>query len=215
MPITDNTLSATEAAQGFTLLFNGHSLKGWRTYRHKPGSWMVDDSAINCRKMENGLYADLITEAVYENFELRMHWKIEPLANSGIMYMVTEEYEEAWMSGPEYQILDDEAHKGKIESWQKTAAAYAIQGPGEDALKPVGEWNHTVIIVNNGCVEHWLNDKRVVSYDIGSEAWQHAVDNGKWKNTAGYAKTHCGHIALQDYHGNGQVWYKNIKLRAL
>lgn len=215
MLITDNTLSADEVAQGFTLLFNGYNLNGWRTYRDKPGSWMVDNDAINCHKMQNGLYADLITEAVYENFELHIDWKIEPLANSGIMYMVTEEYEESWMSGPEYQILDDEAHKGKIEGWQKTAAAYAIQGPGEEALKPVGEWNHTVIAVNNDHVEHWLNGKKMVACDIGSEAWQAAVDNGKWKDTPGYAKTRKGHIALQDYHGDGQVWYKNIKLRGL
>jgi len=215
MPFADNTLTAAEAAQGFILLFDGETMAGWRTYQNKPGSWVVDNNALNCRKMGNGLYADLITEAVYENFELHIDWRIEPLANSGIMYMVTEEYEEAWMSGPEYQVLDDDAYKGKIESWQKTAAVYAIQGPGEDALKPVGEWNHTVIIVNNGHAEHWLNDKKVVEYELWSEAWQAAVDNGKWKNTPGYAKARKGHIALQDYHGDGQVWYKNIKLREL
>jgi len=215
MPVTDNTLTTNEVAQGFTLLFNGNTLTGWRTYQHKPGSWAVEDNAISCRKMENALYADLITEAVYENFELHIDWKIEPLANSGIMYMVTEEYEESYLSGPEYQILDDEAHKGKIEGWQKTAAAYAIQSPNEDALKPVGEWNHTVIIVNNCHVEHWLNNKKVVEYKIGSESWQSVVANGKWKDAPGYAKTGKGHIALQDYHGDGKVWYKNIKLRVL
>lgn len=212
---TDNMLTAAEAAKGFILLFNGKSLHGWRTYRHRPGSWIVDDNALNCRKMDNGLYADLVTEALYENFELHIDWKIEPLANSGIMYMVTEEYEEAWMSGPEYQVLDDDAHKGKIEGWQKTAAVYAIQAPGEVVLKPVGEWNHTRIIVNNGHAEHWLNDTKAVAYKIGSKTWQAAVDNGKWKDTPGYAKTRKGHIALQDYHGAGRVWYKNIKLLQL
>ncbi len=49
---------------------------------------------------------------------------------------------------------------------KKAAAAYAIQAPNTDAAKPVGEWKHAVIIVNKSHVEHWLNGKKVVEYEL-------------------------------------------------
>jgi len=46
---------------------------------------------------------------------------------------------------------------------------------------PVGEWNHTRIVVNNGHVEHWLNDKKVVEYELYSDDWKKKKMAGKWK----------------------------------
>jgi hypothetical protein len=211
----DNTLSPSEKTKGYMLLFNGTSTTGWRTYQNKHGSWSVEDNTLYCHKMPDGHYADLITNDQYENFELQVDWKIEPNANSGIMYMVTEQYEQSYLSGPEYQLLDNKGYEGKVEDYQKTAAAYAIKAPGVDATKPVGEWNHTVISVNKGHVEHWLNGKKVVEYELWSAEWKAAKEHGKWKDAAGYGMSKMGHIALQDFHGDGKVWFKNIKLRKL
>ena len=90
-----------------------------------------------------------------------------------------------------------------------------MQAPSADATKPVGEWNHTVIIVNKGHVEHWLNNQKIVAYDLWSDAWKQEKEHGKWKDAAGYGMAKKGHIALQDYHGSGKVWFRNIKLRQL
>ncbi|HVX48829.1 MAG TPA: DUF1080 domain-containing protein [Chitinophagaceae bacterium] len=211
----DNTLTPNEKKEGFILLFDGVTKNGWRTYQGKPGSWAVEAGTLYCQKTPEQQYSDLITNDQYENFELRIDWKVEPNANSGIMYMVTEQYEQSYLSGPEYQLLDNEGYKGKIEDYQKAGAAYAIKAPSVDATKPVGEWNHTVIIVNKGHVEHWLNGKKIVEYELWSDEWKAAKEHGKWKDAAGYGMSKTGHIAIQDYHGDGKVWFKNIKLRKL
>lgn len=212
---TTNQLSKAEKKAGWALLFDGSSLKGWHTYQHKTGSWIIEDNSICCHQTPEKQYADLVTDDQYKNFELAIDWKIAPGANSGIMYKVTEDYKESYLSGPEYQLLDNEGYAGKIETSQKTGANYAMQAPSADAAKPVGEWNHTVITVNNNHVVHWLNGVKVVEYTLGSEEWKKQKEAGKWKDAPGYGAAEKGAIALQDYHGHGKVWFRNIKIRKL
>lgn len=197
-------------------LFDGKSLTGWRTYQNKPtDSWSAHDGVLYCKGSTSGhqQHADLITAEQFENFELQITWKIAPAANSGILYLVTEEFPASYESGPEYQLIDDFGYPQKLLEWQKTGANYAMDSPAFQAAKPAGEWNQTTILVNKGHVEHWLNGKKLVEYELGSEDWKKHKAEGKWKNTAGYAAARKGHIALQD-HG-GEAWFKDIKIRKL
>lgn len=197
-------------------LYNGKNLAGWRTYQGKPAdSWSVNDGMLYNKgnKDTNTRHADLITASQYENFELSLDWKIAKGGNSGILYMVTEEYPRSYESGPEYQLLDDIGYPAKIENWQKTGANYAMDPPMVDATKPAGEWNNTVIMVNKGRVEHWLNGKKVVQYELWTDTWKQHKAAGKWKDDKGYGASKKGHIAIQD-HG-GEAWFRNIKIRKL
>ena len=197
-------------------LFDGKTLNGWRVYQNKPSTdWMVSDGAIYCmgNKNEKSTHADLITDDQFENFELSIEWKIAPKGNSGILYMVTEEYPNSYLSGPEYQIIDDKDYPEKLEDWQHTAANYAMNPAPTAEPKPAGEWNETRIIVNKGHVEHWLNGKKVVEYYLWTEDWNKRKMAGKWKDAPGYGMTKKGHIALQD-HGS-EAWFRNIKIREL
>lgn len=198
-------------SEGQKPLFDGKTLKGWRTYQNKPAdSWMVQDGMLvnKGNKDPKTKHADLITEKEYENFTLSLDWKIAPAGNSGILYLVTEEYPSSYLSGPEYQLLDDQGYPEKIEDWQRTGANYAMNPPMVDATKPAGEWNHTVIKIYKGHVEHWLNGKKVVAYELWSDDWQKRKATGKWKDTKGYGMAKKGHIAIQD-HG-GEVWVKDV-----
>jgi hypothetical protein len=204
------------AQESWISLFDGQSLKGWRTYQHKPSdAWYVEDGMLANKgnKDPQLRHADLITEQQFENFELEFDWKIAAQANSGVMYLVTEAYASAYLSGPEYQLIDDKGYPAKLEDWQKTGANYAMDPPMLDATKPAGEWNHTRILVNKGHVEHWLNGKKVVDYELWSPTWQQHKAAGKWKDAPGYCASKSGHIALQD-HG-GEVWFRTIKIRKL
>ena len=197
-------------------LFDGRSLAGWRTYQHKPAdSWFVKDGLLSNKgnKDPQTKHADLITEKEYSNFELSFDWKIAPQANSGVLYLVTEEFPSSYLSGPEYQLIDDKGYSSKLEDWQKTGANYAMDPPLLDATKAAGEWNHTVIKVFKGHVEHWLNDKKVVEYELWTEEWKKHKATGKWKDTPGYGLAKKGHIAIQD-HG-GEAWFRNIFIREL
>lgn len=92
----------------------------------KPGNLCSEISAENA-------HADLITNDQFENFELSIDWKISPKGNSGIMYLVTEDNDATYESGPEYQLIDDDGFPEHTEDWQKTGAAYAIQSPAVKA----------------------------------------------------------------------------------
>lgn len=207
-------LSAQDSKAKWKPLFDGKTLNGWRTYQNKPAnSWSVKEGLLSNKGNKDPAtkHADLITESEFENFELSVNWKIAAQANSGILYMVTEEFPSSYLSGPEYQLLDDRGYPEKLENWQITGANYAMDPPLVDATKPAGEWNHTVIKVFKGHVEHWLNDKKVVAYELWTDTWKQHKAVGKWKDAKGYGASKKGHIALQD-HG-GEAWFKDIKIR--
>ncbi|MDQ6610584.1 MAG: DUF1080 domain-containing protein [Bacteroidota bacterium] len=207
----------TTTTSGYTPLFDGKTLTGWRTYQNKPAdSWMVKDGYLYCKGStadKSDRRADLITVNSFKNFDLSVDWKISPQGNSGILYMVTEEYPTSYLSGPEYQLIDDVNFPEKLEDWQKTAANYAMHTAPAAHPKPAGKWNHTRIIVNNGHVEHWLNGEKVVDYQLWTDDWKKRKKEGKWKDAPGYGMSATGHIALQD-HGS-EVWFKNIGIKRL
>ena len=214
----NNMLTQKEKQQGWKLLFDGKTLGGWRTFKNQPGAWKVTDGTLCSKRSEDNTHADLITDDAFENFELSIDWRISPKGNSGIMYLVTENYDEAFESGPEYQLIDDDGFPEHIEDWQKTGANYGMQPPAIKAANKPGEWNHTTIIVNKGHVEHWLNGKKLVEYDLGSEAWKNEKAAGKWKDYAGYGASKTGHIALQSAHSNvadTYICFRNIKIKLL
>ena len=214
---TINQLTQQEKGKGWQLLFDGKTLDGWKTFKNKPGSWKVNDGML-CSASADAGNADLLTNGVYENFELDIDWKLSPQGNSGILYLVNEDYDQTFLSGPEYQLIDDDNFPEKIENWQKTGANYAMNPPAVKAAKKPGEWNTTKIIVNKGHVEHWLNGKKVVDYTLWSDEWKKEKAAGKWKDTAGYAASKSGHITLQSSHSNVEtsgICFRNIKIQQL
>ncbi len=213
----DNVLTAAEKKAGWQLLFDGKSMDGWRMYQNKAAdSWGVKNGEIYCKGSEtdkSDLRADLVTTDQYENYELLIDWKISAGGNSGIMYHVTEDAGAAYLTGPEYQLIDDEGYTEKLEDWQKTGADYAMYTPMVKATRPAGQYNTTKIVVNGAHREHWLNGKKVLEFEAWSPDWNQRKSTGKWKDTPGYGMAKKGHICLQD-HGGG-VWFKNIKIRKL
>ena len=217
LPASDNTLSKDELNAGWKLLFDGKTLSGWRMYQSKPAdAWGVKDGVIYCKGSEtdkSDLRADIVTAEPYENFEFSVDWKIAAEGNSGIMYHVSEEFKAAYLSGPEYQLIDDEGFPEKLEEWQKTASDYAMNTTTSRPTKPVGEYNTSKIVVNGNHREHWLNGVKVVEFEAWTPEWEKRKSEGKWKDTPQYGMTKKGLICLQD-HGGG-VWFKNIKIRLL
>ena len=166
-------LSADEKKAGYVLLFDGSSMKGWHGYNgQKTPAWKIADCSLETAGTE-GNYgsdqrADISTDQQFTNFELSLEWKASKGGNSGVIYGVVEDpkYKTAWMTGPEYQFIDDVGFPEKLEEWQKAAANYAMHVPNaQKQLKPVGEWNTTKIVVNGTHVEHWLNGKKILEFE--------------------------------------------------
>ncbi len=210
----DNTLTKAERKAGWILLFNGKDTDGWKGFRNREAKgWKVEQGELVCIPGNVGNRADLVTTAQYDNFELSFDWRIAPAGNSGVMYRVTETNGATYESGPEYSLIDDEGYPDHLTPRQKSGADYDVHAPSSLEAKPVGEYNNSRIVVNGAKVEHWLNGKKVVAFELWSPEWTAMKNNSKWRDVAPYAMAKSGHIALQD-HGGG-VWFKNIKLRKL
>ncbi|MCZ6674081.1 MAG: DUF1080 domain-containing protein [Verrucomicrobia bacterium] len=215
-----NTLSSSEKAEGFVLLFDGQSLQGWRAYMEDPmeAAWSVQDGALVLKGgSEKGSYANIVTTGEYDDFDLRFEWKIEPGSNTGLMFHVKEGPKMPYLTGPEYQLLDDEGFRGgdgkPVPPEEYTASHYAIEAAYQEVTKPVGEWNTSRILVVGNVVQYWLNEVKTADYEMHSEKWNKQVADAKFGNWKTFGTTETGHLALQD-HGHG-AWFRNIKIKEL
>lgn len=206
-----NTLTQAERAAGWELLFDGESLSGWRGYNRSdlPGGWAAVDGTL----ARTGPGGDIITDREFEDFELRVEWRLEPGGNSGIFYRAAEGEEWVYHSAPEYQVLDDEGHVDGQSPRTSAGANYGLHATRPGVLHAVGEWNEARIVVEGDRVQHWLNGTLVVEYELGSPEWQALVDASKFSQWPAYGQADRGHIGLQD-HGD-PVWYRNVKIRVI
>jgi hypothetical protein len=219
-----NALTANEKAEGWKLLFDGKSMKGWRgAYMDslpKKG-WEVRDGILIVNESGGGeasFGGDIVTIDEYSSFELLADFKITDGANSGIKYFVIEAQPKTPGSakGLEYQILDDAKHpdaKLGINGNRKCASLYDLIPAANTKINPIGKWNHAKIFVKGKHVEHWLNGEKVLEFERGGKEFLAHKSESKFKDIPGFGEYERGHILLQD-HGN-QVFFRNIKIRNL
>ncbi|NEW81411.1 MAG: DUF1080 domain-containing protein [Mariniphaga sp.] len=213
-----NVLTDQEKQDGWKLLFDGQTLNGWKNY-NEPGitGWSAQDGNLASSGTGSDSTGYIITDRKYDNFELAFDWKIAAEGNSGVMYHVTEskKFKTPYKTGPEYQLLDDIGFPQKVENWQLTGADYAmhVADPAAKKLKPVGEWNTSKIIFNNGHVEHWLNGSKIVDFESWTPEWFALKNSGKWTSAPEYGLSETGYISLQD-HGS-KAWFRNMKIKEL
>lgn len=213
-----NKLGAGERRDGWTLLWDGSSTKGWRS--NKGGGfpqrgWSVADGALST----TGGGGDLITDRSYRNFELSVDYRLTPGANSGIKYRIAPGTSSV---GLEYQLLDDDRHpdaKMGRDGNRTLASLYDLitprnlldpPNPGK-RINPPGEWNRAVIVVRGNHVEHWLNGFKMVEFERGSPAFEEAVAQSKFAGQKGFGAWAQSPILLQD-HGD-RVDFRSIKIR--
>jgi hypothetical protein len=205
-----NTLTAEEKATGWRLLFDGKTTEGWRNFKKQTfptKGWVVEEGILKKVAKVNG--GDIITNDEFDNFDFQWDWRIPAKANNGIKYFITEERAQA--IGHEYQMIDDAIVTVKKDS---TAAFYDVLPPMDDKpLKPPGEWNHSRVLVQGNHVEHWLNGKKVLEYELGSEEVKAAVQKSKFKNVKDFGTHIKSHILLTDH--QDEAWFRNLKIREL
>lgn len=205
----DNTLTAKEKAAGWVLLFDGKTTDGWRAFKQAeigPG-WKVEQGVLF---PDPKVAKDIVTRGAYANFDLAFDWRIGKGGNSGVMFHVIPEGDQTYESGPEYQILDNSRGEPPLE---QAGGLFALYAPTKDVTRPVGEFNHSRLIVDHGRVEHWLNGVKVAEYDMNSADFRARVAASKFKRWPQFATGSTGGIALQN-HGD-EVAFRNIKIRPL
>ena len=204
-------------------MFDGKTTNGWHSYgRSNVGqAWQVVDGALyfdTTQRQGRRIIGrgDLTTNEEYENFHLKLEWKVPQGANSGIIFLVNEDtskYKATWFTGPEMQVIDNDGHPDAKINKHRAADLYDLIASSKEVAKPLGEWNLAEIKLYNGKLDLFLNGVNVVSTTMWDNNWNQLVAASKFKSMPGFAKYKKGRIALQD-HGNA-VWFRNIKIKQL
>lgn len=218
-PTEHNVLTEAEKAAGWELLFDGQSMNGWRDYNGTALTepWHVVDGCIQAKGAGSDGTGYIVTDKIYENFELSWDWKLTKGGNSGMLYHVVErpQYKVPYVTGPEYQLLDVPNFPGELEEWQKLGVDYAMYLPDQAKMKvnPYGKWNNSKIVFDNGHVEHWLNGEKILEFEAWTDDWHARKNSGKWADAPEYGLAKKGVICLQD-HGD-PASFRNIKIKEL
>ena len=221
---TDNKLTKAEIADGWTLLFNGVDMTGWKDFNgtELTNGWSVVDGCIQAPGDGSDASGYIVTDRRYTDFELSWDWKLSYGGNSGMLYHVVENpcFAVPYVTGPEYQLIDNEGWEvvnapEKLQEWQKLGVDYAMHLPDYSKMhvNPQGEWNNSRIVFDNGHVEHWLNGEKILEFECWTDEWFALKNSGKWAGAPEYGLSDCGVICLQD-HGY-PASFKNIKIKEL
>ncbi|MCY2934302.1 MAG: DUF1080 domain-containing protein [Planctomycetota bacterium] len=207
----ENLLTDQEKTDGWILLFDGKSTRGWISPKQKPlPASHVQQGALNphpCDYM-------LVYEKPLENFVLALDFKITEKCNSGLflrtMPLQPRPGKDVGFNGIEVAI---DATPGP--GFHTTGAIYDLVPTQINAMKPVGEWNHIEITSNGSLIQVVVNGKLVSKIDL--DQWKEVnkrPDGSAHKFDIAY-KNHPrkGYIGLQDHGSN--CWYRNIKLKPL
>jgi hypothetical protein len=222
----DNTLSAAEQQEAFTLLFDGtldsfkknfvDYVKGNTTNTNLSSSWSVNtDKVLTLGARTN----DARSVKTYKDVDWRMDFRIN--GNEGIFYRTLINTDKAWETGVEFAINDyTDATK------DAPGAAYDLYAPNPNTynLFASGKWNTVRIVIKADSVEHWMNGKKVVGYKYHSDDFWVQYNASKWNSASvltnkvggnrnsGYIDD--GYLGFQaDHGGNWQL--KNMRIQSV
>ncbi len=199
------TLSSSFAAEeGFTQIFNGKNLDGWKLVGGRGPGYVVQDETIICPANGGG---NLFTEKEYSNFILRFDVKLTPAANNGVGIRAPYEGDAAYM-GMEIQVLDNE-HKvyEKLQPWQYHGSVYGIFPAKRGFQKAPGEWNTEEIKADGRHITVTLNGTVIVDEDLNT-----VTNPGTILSHPGMLRD-TGHIGFLG-HGS-EVAFRNIRIKEL
>jgi hypothetical protein len=225
--IKPNSLSSSEKAQGWALLFNGRKANGWKSAKgidaFSDKDWEIKDDTLMIHA--GSAAGDLVSKKAYGAFEFDFEFKLTEGANSGVKYFVSDfaaPGEAAKYLGLEYQVLDDNLHpdaKQGVVGNRTTASLYDLIPRYQEVQTRkvplhIGSWNHgRIVALPDGTVQHWLNGFNVVEYERGSNIYDALVARSKYEKYKNFGLGEKGLLLLQNHHD--EVSYRSLKIREL
>lgn len=187
--------------EGFTSIFDGKSLDGWKPTGKKE-VWAAEDGLIVCKGGGGGW---LLTEKEYGDFEFRCEYRWEKKGgNSGVALRAPFEGDPAYQ-GMEIQLIDDEGWPGKLADYQHTGSIYDVQPAKEAKNKKIGEWNTVKIVCKGRKVTIVHNDVELVNANLDDY-------KAKFEKHPGL-KREKGRVGFQSY--NVRVEFRNVWIKEL
>ncbi len=221
--VTNNSLTEKEKAEGWELLFNGKDLNGWHSYlKTRPGAaWKVQNGMIvlvKDGKTPSADYADLTSDQEFEDFDLKLQWKLKPCTNSGIFFYVHEDpkYRSPSSTGPEMQVVDLACSPDSRILKSRAGDLYGLISCEEETVTPGGQWNQVEIISEKAHLQLFLNGTRVIDTHLWNDEWKSLIAaSGKSKRWPDFGTFRKGRIAFQGTEPDTKIWFRNIKIRKL
>ncbi len=203
-----NGLTVEEKTEGWSLLFDGQSLEQWRSYQEEELSdgWASENGCLT----RVAWAGDVVSRDQFENFELKLEWRISDSGNSGIFILGDEQGSSIHQTGLEMQVLDNVGHWDASNPTHRSGAYYDMIAPDHDTTQAVGHWNKVHILSRGDQVEFWLNGRQTASFELGSSEWEAQYQASKFTDRPRYGSLRKGHIGLQDHWD--KVWYRNIRV---
>lgn len=187
---------------GFTSLFNGTDLTGWKI-AGPPESFSVKDGAIVANGAASHAYYDgPFRSHSFRNFELKVDVMTRQGSNGGV-YVLTE-YQDVRFPQKGFEIQVNNSHTDRI----RTGSLYHVVDNLDDSPARDDEWFTETITVQGDTIRVKVNDKQVVD-------WTQPGDWTGGREGAGRKITGPGTIALQAHDPKSTVYYKNIRIKPL
>ena len=222
-------------------LFDGKTFANWQS----APSFVIEEGCLKSVAHPR-VTEDLFSKENYGDFELEFDWKISPRGNSGVKYRIQDRiwlapetpgqrFEDLvnlslknrrterpakgqeYVVGFEYQVIDNAGHADARRGPKyQTGSLYDLVPPKEDMTRPVGDFNHSRLVVKGTHSEHWLNGVKVVDTDLAEAAkgsdkrW--GADSEVYRLLTTQARRDCP-ISLQNH--DDPAWFRNIKIRRL
>jgi hypothetical protein len=204
-PEEANRELAARDAGGFVELINGQDLGNWQG---AVDSYEMKDGAIVCKPGKGG---DLLTKDEYENFILRVEFKLPPAGNNGIALRTPLDGHSA-SDGLELQVIDSDGYNAAhpnapLLPYQYHGSLYHCVGAKHGYLRPVGEWNFEEIQVKGQTIQVTLNGTKILDVDIDQ------LDRSKIAHPPKGLDRRKGHIGFAGH--NDPVEFRSFKIKEL
>ena len=215
--------SCTSSERGWVDLLEGDNLDQWHTYGKGKNfnGWTVKNGILEFNQgpgTELGAN-NLVTDSIFTNFELSLEWMISSRGNAGLFWSVVEEdqYEHAYVTGPEIQILDDRwteyiEERGDVT---RAGALYNLLPPSEVVSRPANIWNKYLLHIDHQENVGFLvfNDKEVLRFPVHGPEWESMIADSGFGDNSAFGRSESGRIGLQEW--GSKVTFRNVKIRKL
>jgi hypothetical protein len=188
----------------FESVFNGKDFAGWTGAKDE---YEIVGGALRCKSDHHG---NLFTKDSYDNFVLRLEFKLPPGGNNGIGLRTPEPSTgDLAYTAMEVQVLDDAAPQyADLKDYQVHGSLYGLAPAVRGYLRPAGEWNFEEISLDGDQLIVRLNGFEILNVDI-AKVRQKPVDG---QQHPGASRT-SGHIALCGH--QDPVAFRNIRVKRL
>ncbi len=196
-----NAALRAHSGEGFRAIFDGSTFAG---FEGDVESYEIRDGAIRCRAGHGG---NLFTKSVYDDFVVRLQFRLPPGGNNGLAIRYPGMGDAAY-EAIEIQVLDDSAAQyTNLKPWQFHGSLYGLVPAHRGYLRAVGDWNYEEVEVKGSRIRVTLNGTTIVNADVAAIA----------KPLSGHE--HPGRLRTEGHFGfcghNDPVEFRAIEIKEL